>query len=190
MPNKPVVRVDSPWGNEIDPEGLASGRDQFYVAGYSDKREQFDQDIREGDKPTPLQHRLQYVSVQRASGAPLKEKEAYYASRGYVPLKYDECATFGIDPLKSGFIKDADGTCRVGSQMLMICPANKVAGHARELAERNEALVESWKGRAEAAADDYNRRHPGAQETAFEFDERHDDKPFDFESKLKTHFKE
>lgn len=185
MPKQPpVVRVDSPWGNDIDPEGLAQGRDQFYVAGYSDKREQYDQAVREGDKPVPLAQRLQWVTVQRANGAVTKEKEGWYRARGYIPVLYDDCKTYGIDPAQSGFVKEADGTCRVGSQMLMVCSAKKVAGHAKELRERNEAMVDAYKARANAAADEYNRNHPDMEQTTFEFEERHDDKPFDFEKKL------
>lgn len=188
MSQKPVVRVDSPWGTEIDTEGLQAGRDAFYVEGYSDKREQFDADVRTHGKPQALPFRFQYVSVQRQSGAPNKEKEAYYRSRGYVPVMYDEAATYGIDAAKSGFIREADGTCRVGSQMLMACPAKKVAGHAKDLADRNEALAQAYKSRAQAAADEFNRAHPDMAETAFEFDERNDNKPFSFEKDLKTKF--
>jgi hypothetical protein len=186
MPKKPepVVRVDSPWGTEIDPEGLQQGRDAFYVEGYSDKREQYDAAVREGERPTPLANRLQYVSVQRSSGAPDKAKESWYRARGYVPVTRENCASFGIDAQKSGFIWDADGTARVGSQMLMGCPAAKVAGHAKDLKERNEALARSGFNRMEEAVDDFNRRHPELKGTSFDLDERNDDKPFEFERKL------
>lgn len=180
----PVVRVDSPWGTEIDPEGLQQGRDAFYVEGYSNEREQFDQAVREGEKPTPLANRFQYVSVQRSSGAPDKAKESWYRARGYIPVTRENFASFGIDDKKSGFIFDADGTARVGSQMLMVCPAKKVAGHAKDLAEKNAALAKSAFSRMEEAVDDFNRRHPTMKGTSFDLDERQDDKPFAFEDKL------
>jgi len=182
---KPVVVVQqTPWGNDVDPEGLQAGRDAFYVSGYSEKREAFDQATREGEAGIPLTHRFQYVSVQRASGAPTKEKEAFFRSRGYIPVTRENAASFGVDAEKSGFIFEADGTARVGSQLLMVCPANKVAGHARALAAQNRALSESAKGRMQEATDDFNRRHPSYTPTAFEFDERADDQPFAFEEKL------
>lgn len=181
---QPVVRVDSPWGTEIDPEGLQQGRDAFYVEGYSDKREQYDAAKRDGQRPTPLANRLQYVSVQRSSGAPDKSKEAFYRSRGYIPVTRENFASFGIDDKKSGFIFDADGTARVGSQMLMVCPAAKVAGHVKDLDEKNAALAKSAFARMEEAVDDFNRRHPGMKGTTFDLDERQDDKPFEFEEKL------
>lgn len=184
----PVVEVTSPWGGEIDPEGLAQGRDQFYVSGYSDKRTEYDQAVREKERPQPLKHRLQWVTVQQQNGTVTKQKESWYRARGYIPVLFDDCKTYGLDPAKSGFVKDADGTCRTGTQMLMICPAAKVAGHAKELSDRNEAMVDSYKSRAEEAAEAFNRSHPDYRQTAFEFDERSDEKPFDFESKLKNKF--
>lgn len=185
---KPIIQVSSPWGTEVDPEGLQQGRDAFYVEGYSDKRERYDVDVREGVKPTPLAYRFQYVSVQRQSGAPDKAKESFYRSRGYVPVTRENAASFGVDIAKSGFIIDADGTARVGSQMLMACPAKKVAGHAKALNEQNNELANSAYARMEEATADFNRRHPEMAPTAFEFDERDDQKPFDFESKLKNKF--
>jgi len=69
--------------------------------------------------------------------------------------------------------------------MLMVCPAAKVAAHARDLADKNEALSQAFKGRAEQAAEEYNRAHPGYAKTSFEFDERNDDTPFEFEKKMR-----
>lgn len=193
--DKPPVRVESPlWGEaNMDPEDAAQGRDVFWVEGYSDKRQEFDHErsmqglTGRRAQTQPMQFRFQYVSVERSNGTPLKAKEQGFRAKGYVPVTKENCKSFGVDPDKSGFLFDADGTCRVGSQMLMVCPADKVARHAAELERRNKEMLSAAKGRLEGAVDSYNARHPGYEPTSIDFEEkegRDGTAPFDFEDKM------
>lgn len=159
---EPVVQVTaSPWGNVSEEEFKTSGRDKFFVKGYSDKRLAFEQEFARTGKGEPLSYRLQYVSVENRANQPTHEKAADYRSRGYVPVMFDECAKYGIDPNESGFVRNDDGTCRVGSQMLMVAPAAKVAAHAKQLEQLNREMSGAAAARMEAATERWNQAVAG-----------------------------
>lgn len=175
-PKEPVISVSaSPWGEANEAITEPAVQDMFYVAGYTDQRAKNELERREHGKAAPLPYRLQYVSVQLQSGLPDGRKRAHYAALGYVPVLFDEAQSkYGIDTATSGFVKGPDGTCRVGSQMLMACPREKVAQHARLLDERNEAQRNEIKERATRSAEDFNRSMGLSRDggTAFEFEEK------------------
>ena len=186
---KPIV-VTNPWGESEGPDAPQDhhAHDRFYVHGYSDKRQDFEQEKRAGGKPTPLPWRFQYVTVERSSGQPTNEKVADFKGRGYVAVPFDEAASYGIDVNQSAFVRGPDGTCRQGSQMLMVAPKEAAARDYRLQMEKNAAMSTAMKQQAAQAAEDYNARHPGFEPTAFEFDEKTGaDAPsaFEFEKHLK-----
>jgi hypothetical protein len=171
----PVVEVSaSPWGDVMEGEFQEPTRDKFYVHGYSDKRTQFDRERAETGKGKPLSYRLQYVPVETAANKPTNVKSAEYRMYGYTPLLYDECAAHGIDPALSGFVRGEDGTCRVGSQMLMIAPATAAARMAKHLDERNLEQAGAPRARMENAVENYNAwaTAQGASPTKAVFEEK------------------
>jgi hypothetical protein len=183
---KPPISVDTPWG-EIEGPDIHSehyAHDAFYLHGYSDKRQDQDQARAAGERTEPLPHRFQFVSVERSNGQPNNEKVSYYKGRGYKPLMYDELSSFGIDAAKSACVKGPDGTCRQGSQMVMVAPKEVAARDFRLRQEAIKRRLGSYKAMAEQAADDFNARHPNIEGTAFEFEERTDEKEFDWEKKM------
>lgn len=156
------VRDASPWGEVSEETTPDAYRDSTFVKGYSDKRTQFDQEKREGGRPEPLPYRLQYVPVESQSGQADNRKVAHYRTKGYIPLKYDDLASYGYSAEESGFVKGVDGTCRLGTQMLMICPAAKVAQHAKMLADDTKALSGTPRATMERAAAQYTGTVQGA----------------------------
>ena len=175
-PEKPVPVVSvtaSPWGEVSEEEFKTSTRDKFYVEGYSNKRVEFDNDFAKTGKGTPLPYRVQYVSVENRANQPTHEKAADYRSRGYQPVLYDDCAKYGINPTLSGFVRGEDGTCRVGSQMLMLAPAKVVAAHAKQLETLNREMSGAAQARMQAATDRWNTAAgPGAERTAPIYEEQ------------------
>lgn len=170
----PVVSVTaSPWGEVSEEEFKTTSRDKFYVHGYSDKRAEFDRSFSKTGKGVPVDYRLQYVSVENRANQPTHEKAADYRSRGYVTVLYDDCAKYGIDPDLSGFVRGDDGTCRVGSQMLMLAPATKVAAQAKQLETLNREMSGAAQARMQAATDRWNlNAGPGAERTAPIYEEQ------------------
>ena len=170
----PVVSVTaSPWGEVSEEEFKTSTRDKFYVHGYSDKRAEFDKSFAKTGKGVPVDYRLQYVSVENRANQPTHEKAADYRSRGYIPVLYDECAKWGIDPTLSGFVRGEDGTCRVGSQMLMLAPAKAVAAQAKQLETLNREMSGAAQARMQRATDQWNlAAGPGAERTAPIYEEQ------------------
>lgn len=158
---EPVRAFENPFGDvsEEQAQGKALA-DQFYLHGYSDKRHERDLDMRAGEKPKPLTHRFQFVSVEDRAGRPVGEKQLEYRRLGYRPVQYDELKNFGIDPERSAAVKHkADGTVRVGSQMLMVVDAGTAAYHFQHQREETELQRKRFvEGRMERAADNYNAR--------------------------------
>ncbi len=160
-PSEPLIAEElSIWGDTSDSElpPDAPDRDFFWVEGYSDKRREFELAAASGERPKPLKWRLQYVSVEAPNRMPDGRKEMQFRAMGYVPIPFDRAADYGIDSLQSGFIKGPDGTCRVGSQMLMACPAEKAAVHARKQRDATKRLSEGSAAKLEGAIEDFNRR--------------------------------
>lgn len=172
---KSVIAVSSsPFGDaEVgasDPEHF----DLFYVDGYAQERRRFEHEARNGGRATPMPYRLQYVTTMGPQGKLSNAKVAYYRARGYTPVLYDEAKEkYQIDPALSGFSKDADGTCAVGSQILMACPREKVAHHVKQLNDTNAALSGRPLASAKAAASEFNARMGLSRDggTSFELDE-------------------
>ena len=187
---KPAIIVSSPFGDEdkvTDSREDHYSKDWFYVHGYSDKRQDWEEARAKGQKPASLPFRMQFVSTTRASGQPMNERVSMFKGRKYIPVMYDEAHKYGIDVNKSAFVKEADGTCRQGSQMLMVCAADVAAAHAKKVAQATKDLSESVRATANRAAEDYNARYPGGTPTSFDFEEktgRDAPGPFDFEDKL------
>ena len=142
--NAPKIqaREVSMWGDMTEEEMQNPSIDQFDLKGYSDKRREFEEAVKRGERPKPLPFRFQYTSVMRSSGAPDGRKQAARAAKGYKVVKWDEAENYGIqledasgDPVGAARRGD-DGNVYVGSQMLMVAP-REVA--AREAARINQA---------------------------------------------------
>lgn len=142
------------------PDGdIQVSRDKFYLHGYSDVRGKRDIEVRRAIRkasgfdengqwtlishpnlPKPIPYRFQYVAVE--GPGPRNAKVAEFRAMGYVPVKYDELSAYGIDPDQSTCEKGLDGTARVGSQMLMVCPADVAARNLSDERARTDALRE------------------------------------------------
>lgn len=169
--NKPVIqaREISPWGDASAEDFQQSTRDAFYIEGYSDKRARNDVAKARGEQGEKLAWRLQYVSVQRASGAPDGTKKAQFESQGYHVVKYDDLATYGLRAEGSGFTRGQGGECVVGSQIVMACPGPRAAANARRQQELTDALSASTQGSLEAAGEKFNAEHGLSRDGGTEF---------------------
>ena len=168
---KPVIqaREISPWGDASAEDFQMYTRDAFYIEGYSDKRARNDVAKVNGRAPEKLDWRLQYVSVQRASGAPDGTKKAQFESQGYHIVKYDDLAAYGIKAEGSGFTRGQGGECQVGSQIVMACPGPRAAANAKRQQDLTDALSASTQGSLEAAGQKFNAEHGLSRDGGTEF---------------------
>ena len=137
-----VVRAfENPFG-EVSEEQTQGAplADNFFVKGYSDKRHERELAIKEGRKPEPMPHRLQFVGVEDRAGRPVGDKQLAFRQLGYKPLLWDEAKSMGFDLENSTAVRNADGTVRVGSQMLMITDASTAARHYQKQRDATDML--------------------------------------------------
>jgi len=164
---KPAIRVsENPFG-DFSPEQMAGKPqvDRFYLKGYSDLRHERDLEtqkaIKAGRSPAlkPLNHRFQYVPVERPDGSPNKSKYVEWVAKGYRTVKYDELESLGIDLAGSTAERGPDGSARVGSQLLMVADADVAARNFREQRELTEKQFEDHViAPLQAAEDRYNQK--------------------------------
>ena len=133
------AREVSMWGTMTEEELQNPNIDQFDLKGYTDKRREFEEAVKRGERPNPLPWRFQYTSIASPSGAPRGDKQARRAARGYKVVKWDEAKNYGIEledsegnPIGAARRGD-DGNVHVGSQVLMVAP--------KEVAARDAMLI-------------------------------------------------
>ena len=170
MAKKAAQKAPALIAEELNPFGdvgdtvLPSGvRDETWVQGYSDIRFNRDRAIAQGKRPEPLPFRLHYVNSKRATGQADNAKISEFRTKGYETVKYDDCLKqFNIDPSKSGFVRNPDGTCGLGDQVLMIAPKEVAAYHAKAQRDDTRALSEGARGKLDEAVAQYNAANPNA----------------------------
>ena len=168
----PIRVVENPFG-DFDPEQLAGkpDTDRFYLKGYSDKRHERDLAMKVGEKPEMLNHRFQYVPIQRADGTPNKTKYVEWIAKGYRPVQWDEAKALGLDLDLSTAEKGADGTVRVATQILMVTDRANAARHYQEQRDSTERLFEdNVETPLKRAADTYNKKHGHSTKTGTTFE--------------------
>src|SRR5262245_36195518 len=129
MADTPIRVTENPFGEFSDEQmaGDPGAPDRFYLKGYSDKRHEREVLIREMGKgkipqqklPT-LDRRFHWVSVEKPDGSPNREQVVRFQALKYRAAKWDELASLGIQVDESNVVRGADGTVRVGTQMLMV----------------------------------------------------------------------
>jgi len=151
------------WGDMTEQELQDPNLDQFYLKGYSDKRNAFIEAQKRGERPQPLPYRFQYTSVMRSSGAPDGRKQAARSAKGYVPVKWDSAEQYGIElqdaegnPIGAARRGD-DGNVYVGSQMLMVAPAKIAAREAMRVRQATNAQLDAVDERLKNKAAEWNR---------------------------------
>ena len=98
------------------------GRDLTFVEGYSDRRQQIDDDLRRGRDPgTRLSYRLQYVTNQRPNGKPDGQKITQFLAMGYRPVQFDAPPEGIVVPTHA--FRTGDGGVQVGDAQLFYCTA-------------------------------------------------------------------
>ena len=182
---EPVISVSAPFG-DLTAEDLAPQddvpRDYFYVQGYSDRRTRYDEAVRQRAQaieehrtppplPKPLEVRMQFVRTTRLGGQEDRSGISRYKANGYEVLTDAHIQRYGIDPKASNFVKEADGTYRVGSQVCMVAPASRVRANAAKNAEAQQAQREGLLDRANREAAAFNRQHglSASGGTAFDY---------------------
>ena len=172
MNKRPVVRVsENPFG-EITEEQLQGKPlvDRFYLEGYSDQKHARELEIKAGKKPRTLDRRFQFVSVQNREGVPVGEKTLEFRRLGYRPVSWAEAAALGLDLGNSSAVSGADGSVRVGSQMLMVTDAATAARNFRQIREDTDQQFDQHvRGPLEAAADKYNAKHGRTEKSGTHF---------------------
>ena len=113
--------------------------DLTYIEGYSDKREQLDEDARLRRAPSvTLTHRLQWVTMSRPGGRPDFQKATQFMALGYRRVKMSEMGSLGLTPPPSA-METADGYVQNGDTQLFVCDA---ATAARNAADGRSAIEE------------------------------------------------
>ena len=170
------AREVSPFG-EIDPEKTPltnPTRDVYDLPGYSDKRTERELAIRRGERPDPLQYRVQLVPTARVTGKPDRRKEQEYRNKGYKPLTKEDAERLGID-LENSAYDVSDGNVTLNENLAMWCPREVAAANAAQLNELNRRQKEEVKQRIENAVETFNEKHnlkpnAGGSEPIFELD--------------------
>jgi len=103
--------------------------DVTFIKGYSDVREQMEDAIRRGERPTKgLRHRMQWVTIQRPNGRPDLQKATQFRVMGYQPMKWDEMDGLGYEVPIAAF-KTPDGGVQIGDTQLYYCDAATAEQH-------------------------------------------------------------
>ena len=167
------VHDRNPYGDEIDEELLNDpGRDATFIAGYSDVRRQRELDARDGIKPKPLKHRLQWARGKAADGTTFDGKRMMHwqVKKGYKPLKYDDAIKLGYEVNENpAIVKGPDGLAWLGERVLLYADARTAATNLRKVQDANDAAQRAPKERMEAATERFNASTKGANATAFSF---------------------
>lgn len=161
-PIQPTKVIPNPFGEftEAQMEGAPGAPDRFYLKGYSDKRHQREIDLKTGTTPSTLNHRFQFVSVERIDGSKNRNKQVEWQSKGYRPVQYADLESLGIDPKESTVECATDGTAHVGSQLLMVCDAATAARHYRDQRAATERQFEERvKSKLDQAVEKYNAKN-------------------------------
>lgn len=180
---KPVVtaRERSPFG-EIDAEIAEqamkqSGKDIYWLPGYSDKRIKKELDERDGKPTTPLTHRYQVVGTQNLKGEPVTKAMSDFRQKGYRPVKWSEAKSLGINFEGTNYAKGSDDNVYLnGEGLLMVCDARQAAINYAKHQQAIDAQADSVQARMEDAVDKFNRnldlRGAGATKAVFEIEQR------------------
>ena len=159
---KPIVtaRERSPYG-DLTPEEVAkmagSGRDRWYIEGYSDKRLKRELDQRDGKPTTALSHRFHLVPVTSVDGRNIAKGVSDKRQEGYRPVTKADLAGLGIRLDNGAYEIAPDGTVRNGDSMLMVTDAKHAAANYILQQRRNQALEDAPKARLEEATARFNR---------------------------------
>lgn len=166
-------RAGNPFGEEVDEAQMTDAvRDRFYIPGYSDLRQQYDEAIQKGETPEPLPYRLQWVRRAKADGSAdgvaLNEWRGY----GYEAISWDDAIASGIRVDETPSSKGAGGEVCNGDLVLMKAPAKAAAARYRKWQKANDLQFEERvRAPLEAAAERYNAKHGHNERTGtvFEF---------------------
>lgn len=159
---KPVVtaRERSPFG-DLTPEEVAklagSGRDRWFIEGYSDKRTQRELDIKQGKPTAALSHRFHLVPITSVDGRNIAKGVSDKRQEGYRPVKAEDLKGLGISIENGAYEVAPDGTIRNGDSMLMVTDAKHAAANYIAQQRRNQALEDAPKARLEEATARFNR---------------------------------
>lgn len=159
---KPIVTATerSPFG-DITPEDAAamagSGRDRFFIPGYSDKRIKRELDIRDGKPSATLTHRFHLVPVMNVEGKPVAKGASDLQQQGYKPVKLADCKALGIDLNGTAYEAGADGIMRNGDSMLMVTDGKHAAANYVAQERRNDALQDAPRALMEESTARFNR---------------------------------
>lgn len=161
-PRKPIVTATerSPFG-DLTPDEVkkfaSTGRDRWFIEGYSDKRMQRELDLRDGKTSAPLTHRYHLVPVSSVDGRNISKGVSDKRQEGYRPVKADELKGLGINIDNGAYEVAADGTIRNGDSILMVTDAKHAAANYIAQQRKNQALEDAPKARLEDATERFNR---------------------------------
>lgn len=168
-----VVEDRNPYGEEVDESLLNdAGKDSTYIEGYSDVRRQRELDVRDGKRPAPLKHRLQWARAKSFDGQKMDGRRVMHwqSRKGYRALSYDDAMKLGYRVDQNPAIqKGPDGMCYLGEQMLMVADARTAASNLVKLREDQAAAEQAPRAKLEQATAAFNARNPRGTAQAFSF---------------------
>jgi len=176
MPKRYVEVSDpSPFGEQFDEAVLQdSGKDSTYIKGYSDVRQQREIAVSQGERPTPLRHRLQWARGKTLDGVRDDGRRIshWQVNKHYRMLPYDDAVTLGYDVTANPAIrKGEDGLAWLGERVLMVADAPVAAANLKKVQQDTQAMLDMPRARMEDAVASYNARNPNAQtEAVFELE--------------------
>ena len=175
MARKRFIQVEdrTPYGEDFDPAILEdAARDSTFIEGYSDVRTQRELDMRDGKRPDPLKHRLQWVRAKKLdnTSADGRRMNHWSTRKGYRTLSYDDAIKLGYKLDNNLAIsKGADGLAYLGDSVLMIADAATAAANLMKVQRENEDLLNKPRRDMEAAVERFNASTRGAHAQSFGF---------------------
>lgn len=179
MADKPYIEASerSPFGEAHDFSPLENPEnDVFHLPGYSDKRIERELAVRRGESPAPLEFRIQWVPVEKISGAPDRRKVRDYSTRGYKVMTPEDAKNLGLD-LENSAAQIIDDTVRLEENMAVWAPREVAAKDNAKLNYLNQRQQEEVKERIEDAVEEFNvsaglKAKAGGSEPIFDLERR------------------
>ena len=175
MAKRTYIQVEdrNPFGDEFDESILEDPtKDSTYIEGYSDVRRQRELAVRNGERPAPLKHRLQWARGKTFDGSRNDGRRIMHwqTNKRYEMLRYDDAVKMGyrVD-LNPAIVRGDDGNAYLGERVLMYAGAKVAAANLEKVRKDTAELAERPKRDMEAAVERFNVRTKGAHATAFSF---------------------
>jgi len=164
MPRKVRIEVrdTSPWGDEFDEQILTDpGKDSTYIKGFSDKFREREIAVSKGERPAPLEHRLQWANPGNL--------HRWLVNKHNKVLMYDDALKLGYDLKENPAITRAeDGRALLRDQVLVYADRKVAASNFHKVRENQDQEEVRARNTMAQAATNYEAK-TGLRPEVFDF---------------------